>query len=422
MPSADTKQYSNRFSPLAATEVPPRFLPNLLRRRIILACGLAACAAAAWAGYWRLKARAADRTAVAALTSLERGVDVPYLQAAIEKIDGYDDLQPELRLFRGACLLREGDQPQALKLLGSVRPEGRMRIARLILSGEVLYRQGRLSEAEETFRVAASERPEAVGPHRWLVTILHDLGAMHAALKELEQVARLEPDDYFAYRLMGLAYNEDFGRYKEAVENYQKALERNPPRDQTQQIRRELAQCLIHLNDYAGALEVLKNAADDAGVLALRAECRWSLTDLDAARKLLDQAIKLDPRERAALLLTARIALDDGEPRHAVPPLQNLIDSDPHDYDARYQLSRAYQRLGEKEAAAAELEKMNESKALREKLGHLYDQAMSRAHDPEIRDEIADLCDALGKHDLARNWRRAAEQCRQRIGKSPPSP
>jgi tetratricopeptide (TPR) repeat protein len=200
---------------------------------------------------------------------------------------------------------------------------------------------------------------------------------------------------------------------KLATECYRKALEKKPPAGQLQVLRIELAQTLIDMIDYSGALEVLDAAQVDAPVLARQAECRWGLGDRDEALALLNKAIALNSEERGALLLKARIDLEDGRPQMALKPLQTLLDRDPHDFNTRYQLSTAYQALGEAETAAAELARMKASQALLDQLLKQYSEALQRPRDPVIRDEIADLCEKLNKPDLVKLWRRSAEYCRQ---------
>jgi tetratricopeptide (TPR) repeat protein len=167
------------------------------------------------------------------------------------------------------------------------------------------------------------------------------------------------------------------------------------------------------MSDFGGALENLDAAQEDSQILAQKAECRWSLGDRDQAISLLNRAIALNSNARGALLLKARIDLEDGNPQLALKPLQTLLDRDPHDFNTRYQLSLAYQALGEKETAAAELERMKSSQALLNQLSKLYFEAVQRPRDPAVRDEIANLCEQLDKPDLVKLWRRSAEYCRQ---------
>lgn len=348
--------------------------------------------------------------------------DAPPIEAdLVTALEGDPRYGRELQLFRGVQLLRSGEPALALQTFAQVKPEGSLRVPLLLHVGQALYRTGRLTDAERVFRQVDFENARVPSAHRWLVTIYHDLGAMRSALVELEKVAALEPDDFFAYRLMGLMYVKDFQKPKEAVAEYRKALARNPTPDQIQAIRTELAEALLFLNDYAGALEVLDGAEKDAQVLGLQADCRWNMSETQEAARLLEQARRLNPDERVVLYLTGRFAIEEGRPEAALGPLQSLLERDPHDTQTRYQLSQAYRQAGNQAAATAELERMNASKALTEKLGPMFEQATLRPTDPAIRDELAEMCDKLGKHDLARIWRRAAKQLRESGGVSGPA-
>jgi predicted Zn-dependent protease len=192
-------------------------------------------------------------------------------------------------------------------------------------------------------------------------------------------------------------------------------------RSQLQAIRVELGQALQNLNEYAAALDCLEAAEVDAKVLAVMAGAQWGLGQREEAEQLLKRSIALEPAEPVALLLIAKIALEDGKPGEALEPLQRLLERDPHDYSPRYQLSRAYQRLGDTKAAAVELDRMNASKLMFRKLGELYVKTMERTRDAGVREELAEICDKLDRHELAQLWRRSAEYCR-RNGEVPVAP
>jgi tetratricopeptide (TPR) repeat protein len=367
--------------------------------------------------------RELERRVVQALRSLEER-EPPAIDAALlAALEQNPEYESESRLFQGVIALRRGEPTTALKLFGRVRPNKKVRLPLLLQVGAALFNTGQLAQAQGVFQQVAFEKPGDVAAHRWLAVIHREMGAMYAAFDEFEKVAELESDDYWAFRQMGLLNREDFGRDRDAVENYRMALERRPPPEQLPAIRTEFAQALINVKDFERALEVLSENADDAAVLALKAECHWSLGATETAWRFLERARDLDPQGRAVLLLSGRMALAaGGNPQRAVDALKALLERDPHDVQARYQLSLAYQRLGDQEAAAAELDRMNASKALRTKLAAMYEQAMERPADAEIRDELADLCRQLGQRDLARVWRRAAEQLRRGAGRTPAAP
>lgn len=387
---------------------------------ILLLLGVTACGLLIGQPIWRR--HQLDRRVVRTVAALEQRDPPPIEPGLLAALEGIPRYGHERQLFRGVQLLRAGEPAQALKALALVKPEGHLRVPLLLHIGQALFQTGQLTEAEHVFREVEFERPEVAYAHRWLVTIYHEMGAMHSAFAELEKVAELEPDDFFAYRLMGLMNLEDFRKPKEAVVEYRKALARNPPPQEAQAIRKEIAQALLSFNDYAGAFEVLDGADKDASVLGLQAECRWNMSQTEEAARLLEAARELNPDERIVLYLSGRFAIEEGHPQAALKPLKTLLDRDPHDSQTRYQLSQAYRQLGDQAAAKVELDRMTESKALTEKLGPMYEQAMLRPTDPEIRDELAELCDKLGKDDLARTWRRAARQLRLARQSSGPVP
>lgn len=367
-------------------------------------------------GGWTWRRRAIDQRVDEALAALERRGGPPIDSDLIPALDGDSRYKLESQLLRGIVQMRAGEPEAALRILGSLRPEGKIRFPLLLAVGEAYYRAGRFTDAERIYLQVADEKPASAAAHRWLATIYHELGAMQASGRELLKVAELEPDDFFAYRLMGLLYLKDYGKHQEAADVYRMALARNPPAKHLQAIRTELAESLVGLSDYAGALEVLEAAEEDSLVLGIKAECRWSRGEIDEAARLLERAKALNPDARAVLFLSASMAMEGKNPEAALEPLRTLIERDPLDHQACYLLMGAYQRLGDKAAVAAEVKRMDEAKARRKKLADLYSEVMQRPRDAEIREELAELCDQFGKPGMARIWRRAADELRRPAG------
>lgn len=349
-----------------------------------------------------------------ALAALERS-DFEAAEDAIESLKRAPGFESHVCFLRAESLFRGGQYASALYELAGVRPEGELWQPTLLLKGRCLYALGRLADAERVFRSVAqeSDSPQA---HRALATIYHDLGSMDAVLSELKEVVRLQPDDFFAYRLMGQVYKQDRDQQAKAIEFYREALLRKPPPDQRRIIARELAESLTAQFRHSEALQVLEQAETNAFTLALRAECHLSLGDRSRARALLARAQNLDPQERAVLFLAARMDCEDGNPAPAVPRLKTLLEADAHDFAARYQLALAYRQLGDTDAARFELEAVQRSQEKHRRLKDLYRDAMSSPNDSGIRDEIAELCTELGQQRLAAIWRRAAAECRKAQG------
>lgn len=346
------------------------------------------------------------------LTALAQG-ETAGVALLLERLAREPDRAAELKLLRAASQVLAGNDREALRELSAVPSVGAWRASTLYWTGRCVYRLQGPAAAESIFGALAAERPELPEVHRSLALIYHDLGAMEACLAELEDVARLQPDDFFAFRLMGLVYLADRQQDAQATAAYRQALERHPPPGQRAMIVREMAEALVGQRDYSQARAILAEADEDAVVLALRAECSWNLGDYEEAERALERARQRDPRERRALLLQADIYREKRSPDKAIPLLRAVLEQDPHDYPARYQLAQALRQLGQSEAADEELVRVEESRVLRETLRQHYRQAMQDPGDAESREQIAGICRRLGQHELAAVWAKAAEQCRR---------
>ncbi len=345
------------------------------------------------------------------LAACGRG-DLDRVLSAIQALQPHAAYEAHVRLLRASLLFEAERYDDALEQLRPTRAEGDLRPRVLLLVAKCLFFQGHFVEAERILRGLTIEQPEMPESHRWLVPVYREMGAMDLALQELKVVARLEPDDFRTYRLMGLIHKDDRLEYAEAIACYRQALERNPPVDERRTISRELGDALMFLRDYSGALEVLSESEPNSHVLAVQSECHWGLGNREQALEALQRCLDMDPDERSALLLKARIAMDDGEAPAAVPPLQHAVELDPYDWEAHYQLGLAYRKLGDGPRADEAMAKMTASRELRQQLIELVRQARGRPGNAEVREQIAALCRQLGRNRLAEFWDRAARLSR----------
>ena len=373
---------------------------NVLMGIVLLSAGTVV-AAIGWTK-WQV-----ERTFQKVWREVEEG-DYAEVGDAIKVLQGKPEFESQVLLLRAATLMSSKQYEAALRQLVRVEAEGPLLQAKLLLAGRCFYQRGQFSEAASALQTVVDERPDLVGAHRLLVTIYHRLGAANSALAESKQVARLDPDDFHSYRVMGLIYKEDYLDCPQAIDNYRKALARHPPEGEAEIIRRELVECLIDERAYREALDLLAAMDEDAGTWASRAECAWNLGDEEEARRLLKSALASDPDHRRALSLAATVHLEAKELDSAADVLQRIIQQDPHDYRYRYQLAHVYQKLGRWEQAESEIQQADESKKLRSELKKLVDQAGREPHNAEIRQRIADMCETLDQVELADIWRQAA--------------
>jgi tetratricopeptide (TPR) repeat protein len=401
------------------------FPENMQRRRrtaIIIVCLAAIMLALAewsWSAWQRRDLEHRVDQAIAALVD-DGSIDV--VNSTIAHLTGRREWRSELRLLKGGLLLRNGDAAGATREFQLVRREGRLRIPLCLLTGRALYLQGELVEAEEVLRTVAEERPDDAQAHRWLAQVYHEFGSVQGSLVELEHVVRLLPDDFRGYHLLASTYADDLGDHEKAAERYRQALQRNPPEPQLTAIRRALARSLLLNKNYSDVLEVVKDLPEGLLKNVVTAECHWGLGETEAAQVLLDRLDETDPDDDGVLLLGAVLAIDRGEAQAAVPRLLKMLDRNPNNFVARHQLSLAYQSLGDTAASKAESERMLELRTLQLRRDELYTKALRQPSDASVRDELAAVCEQLGRNAEAVRWRRNAEQTRKAVQAYLPSP
>lgn len=321
--------------------------------------------------------------------------------------------QDEATVLRSAWLVRRTRYQQALNRLTPSMAAGPLRPHVLRLAGDSLFHLGEFDRAEPLLIQLVAEFPDEVDAHRALATMYYDLGSPELALKALDQVIRLAPLDYRPHHLAGvmLADNENFVT---AAQQFRLGLSKAPSEEVRQMMQRELAQTLISLRDFQGALDALAGTPSSSATDTQRAECLWSLGNAEQAARLVDEVLTTHPENVHALKLKARFLEDAGQGEQATKLLQRALVTEPFDLDARYQLVQLYGALGRKEDQATELTEYNRFRELQNRLIELNQQANSDPNAEAPRRELVEVCRALGRHKLADMWQKAAEFCTRR--------
>lgn len=329
-----------------------------------------------------------------------------------DRLKGRSEFASEEHLLRGIYWLKTNQPAMALKQFGLLDPVGDVREPALLYLGETLYRLDRLSESEQMFATLAFEQPGHVDSHRWLAAIAYDLGDYQRAMDELSIVIRLAPSDYRPHVLKG-RMEFDLEQYRSSIEDYARAVAVNPPNDVLEEILPALACAQMQNRDYSAALKTLALGPRSARSLALQAECQSSLGNDAGVRKLIADAEAMDPEQPDMLRLLGRLELDSGRPEAAVAPLRSVLVRDPQDHETRYQLAQALRLSGKAAEADAEALRSAHTLELKARLAKLTQDAIARPNDADVREQMAKLCDQLGKGQLGASWRKAAVACRQ---------
>jgi tetratricopeptide (TPR) repeat protein len=118
-------------------------------------------------------------------------------------------------------------------------------------------------------------------------------------------------------------------------------------------------------------LAVLTNPADPKAATRL-GDIEVENSDLDAAEKSYQQALKLQPNSPDAEIGMAIVLSERGDPAAAAPLLEQVLAADPSNYLAHFRLSAVYRKLHRPDDVKRELDAYTKYKDMHEKLTAIY--------------------------------------------------
>ncbi len=335
------------------------------------------------------------------------GGDAKAVRQAADALTPLSALRPHGQLLQGLALLLGGQLREAIERFGEAREHPETRVLAYTLSGEVLYKTQQFRDAERILTVALQLAPDNTDARRWLAATYHDIGAMDDAVRQLEIIARQDPRDPRPHRLMGLIH-KDFEAYARAADEYRESLQRDPAQPDRVQIWLELGESLLEQQKYAEAMQTLGQCPATARTLTLQAQCLHAQGDPDTARKRIEEALQREPDDLDALQLAATLDLEANLPEAAVQKLEHAVEKHPKQWRVRYQLSRAYQRLGREPQAQTQVQAMQDLRKTWERFTELHRRAITDPDDIETRYQLGLVARELDEVGLARTWLTAA--------------
>lgn len=344
------------------------------------------------------------------LSALEEG-DEEAVLAALNELRQHPEYADHVRLLVGISRQHAGDHVAALESFSRMTQDSSLSHHIQLHAGISYHSLGRLVEAETTFRTLVKGSPDSADAHRWLGIVYYDLGAYDFAIVHLSRLTELDPDDFRPYRLLGLMHR-DFERDADSESFYLKALKRTPPKEIRREIVGELALAYISQRKYREALNLVESEPADAELLAIGSRCLMNLADKEKAASRLKEAARLDPDHRTVLMLQAEFFQADNHNTEAIGRLRRVVKLDHFDIEARYKLALLLQKIGSTDEYKAEIAEWEKQKKMKEQLTDLNIKALSEPFNSELRFELADLCEQLGKKELATMWRKAGESIR----------
>lgn len=473
----------------AATEAPPQRRPRL--RTVLLLTVLSGVGIAAGIVAFQALHDGPDSRLREALEAVDRGAtrEAERLVELFQQQGRYDEArlvrgklqtQEALELFNQAYALEQYDDVdrtrqrrelksraraafrRALNELAQIKKAGLVRVEAAKLAGKCHIGLEQYLEAAQALTYVIEHQPDEEEIHRQLASIFDDLGAMSHALRHLREVARLAPEDGRPFRRIALIEN-DHRQFDEAIAGYREALRRQLMPAVRVEVIQELALLLIeHEASKAScqeALDLLSAVPEPFGhrpeTLALKAECLEGVGLRSEAIQLVETSLRAEPDQYHALVLRARLHLDEGQPEKAQPLLEKAVRLNSLEFKGRASLAQTYRLLGQRvqtssagyqvnhgvvDAASSsaaglpifslwtvawptaaerllylqadeQLQLWDVVKAQKELLSKLNAEARNRIWDDQVRYEIALIWLKLDRPAEARTWLQAALMC-----------
>jgi len=178
------------------------------------------------------------------------------------------------------------------------------------------------------------------------------------ALAALSQLANLPPS-IEVHRLRA-EVNRNLGRHWDSVAELKKALQLDP---NNILLKQELAISQYLNRDYDGsralAVELLEDLPSSARLYFIVGDGYLYQQEAEKAVPYLEKAIEIDSEYVAAHSSLGRALMTLGKAEQAIPHLLKSLPLDQNG-DLHYQLARAYQRAGQRDAARQTLQKYQE--------------------------------------------------------------
>ena len=268
-------------------------------------------------------------------------------------------MSPSLVLL-GISYFQLRDYARALPVLQKAsRAMPRDEQAQLYL-GLCLSKTGQLEASAAVLQQLVKQSPQNLDA-------LYSLGQLYMALagETLQKLQTVAPDSYLTYFVAGEA-QERMGHYEEAVIQYKKAIERQPPGYVGLHYRLGNAYWLSGKWQEAIAAFKEEVAADPRNCMAL-----WKIgnimvinrQDPKEAVSYLSRSLEVCPNLVQAMVDKARLLSDKGDHEAAVPLYKRAVELDPEEAMIHYQLAMTYrkmQRMAEADAELAIVKKLHE--------------------------------------------------------------
>jgi tetratricopeptide (TPR) repeat protein len=213
-----------------------------------------------------------------------------------------------------------------------------------------------------------------------------------------------EPDNVQALAWRG-EVNERLDHRTDAVNDYRRALELDPQRDE---VRLHLAEALYLLQQPEEAVahyeQLSRHQPGNPDALLGLARCRHEQGRTDEARQLLDRVLTARPHDAGALTERGKMALESGQLPDAETWLRQAVEADSSEREVVYSYWQCLEREGKHEEARPWHERLQRVEADAKRMVAVMHALSAAPRDPELRCEAGQLLLRNGHEDEGLRW------------------
>ena len=274
--------------------------------------------------------------------------------------------------------------------------------------GVVCYQLRQYGDCIKLLRQVLKWNPERLEAHQILAAAYYDIGAAGMAIGSLENVIRLNDQDFRPLYLKATILLES-ERFGDAALAFEKAAALAPEgADAADEICSEWGNCLIRLRRFDDALAAMHSARPWPDIQARRAQACYSLRRFDEALLFAEEALKASPNHLEAAIVAAQLYERSGELDRGIRLLEECEKRYPGNLLLHQRLADLLSVAGRVEDAQFHRSRVADIAELRGLLANAHEEVAIDAGNAMLRLKLAQLAEKLEEVDLARGWYQAA--------------
>lgn len=330
------------------------------------------------------------------------------LDDCVLRLSSIPESAPRAAVLKAFRQKADGDTDQAFLTFSQATDHPDTREIAYHEAAQLLYDQGEFGQVILMCRQVLQWNESRTKTRRLLAAALYDIGAMIQAIEALNIVIEAEPDDFRPYYMKATILH-DFERFDDAELTYRAGAkhvtESNVARPE---FLAGWADCLVRLRRFDEALKLLDTSNTDTRGLSVKAAALFATRQFDQALSAAEVILMREPFHPDATAVAAQCQELNGNRSQGIEMLQAAISQHPHELELHLRLSELLGAAGRTDEAVNHRERAGQIAEFRRLFSKKQQELVHDDNNADLRFEIGQLAEQLGKIQIAGSWYRAA--------------